>query len=520
MKDVFDQSGPERLVAGGVWFLTLMVLCGIFGWVWSVIVSRTYGPVGYGIFNTAQSLYTFAWAFIFGGLFGGLIKYGSEYVVKRGWELGSYFSTALKYLTAIGVIVFLILVVLAFHIPDPIMKITVLSIGVSFLFSGTKDALASVLGSFQKSNYLSIIDSSKIIIILVVGVMLISFGFPSYTLPVLLVVGTVWQLAISAYFLRSRLGKLFPFSIGELFRSKRVGMSKDFRQFAKIFGFGFFVSLAMISFNVMKSLDIVVIKMFFDYADVGVYSVADTTSSILFYMTSFSLPIIPAIAEAYAKRDKQLLGKYVKIAIKYPLLIGIPLTLIILSMAQPLILVVYGAAFAGAVIPLQILIIGTFMLMFSYNLSSVLVGMGKPKLSGLLMSAAAIQYSLSLFVLVPLFGFTGAALALTLTGFTSMLLVPYFLKKELKVSVYNNLPKVLLPTAIMAFVLFLVPKSNLLFILLGVVVSIVLFTALLRLTGYLTREDLKMIKIAGRTFGITRPKIKLKIKPKRRTSKR
>ena len=35
-----------------------------------------------------------------------------------------------------------------------------------------------------------------------------------------------------------------------------------------------------------------------------------------------------------------------------------------------------------------------------------------------------------LFILIPNFGFVGAALSLTLTGFTSMLLVPYFLEKD------------------------------------------------------------------------------------------
>jgi len=252
----------------------------------------------------------------------------------------------------------------------------------------------------------------------------------------------------------------------------------------------------------MKSLDIIVLKTFFDYSGVGVYSVADTSSSILFFMTSFSLPIIPAIAEAHAKRDKHLLQEYVKIAVKYPLLIGLPLTISIMTMAEPFILGIYGSAFAEAIAPLQILIIGTFMLMFGYNLSSVLVGVGKPKISGALMTVAAVQYIVSLFILAPMFGFVGAASALTLTGFTSMLLVPYFLKKELKVSVYSGLWKVLVAAMAMAIVLVFVPKSHPVFILAGVVGASALFIALLRLLGYITWEDIRMMKSAGRSFKV------------------
>jgi O-antigen/teichoic acid export membrane protein len=510
MGDVFDHSGPTRLVSGGIWFLALMILSGFFWWAFSILISRFYGPVGYGIANTASSLYNFAWVFIFGGLFQGLIKYGSEYVVKSGWKLDSYFSMALKYLTAIGVIMFILLAMLASRITDPIMKIITLTIAASFLFSGTKDALTAMIGSFQKSDHLSIINSSRSIIIFVVSVAFVLLGVSSTMLPTLIIWGTVWQLALSIYFLRTDLIKMLPFNINVLFRGRTLAGKKmerleNFKQFASIFVFGFFISLGMISFNVMKSLDIIVLKMFFDYGDVGIYSVADAASSILFYMTSFSLPVIPAIAEAYARKDKTLLHDYVKIAVKYPLIIGVPLTLIIFAMADPIVVGLYGPAFAEAVAPLQILIIGTFMLMMGYNLSSVLIGVGNSRLSGLLMTIAAAQYILSLFILVPLFGFVGAAMSLTLTGLTSILLVPYYLKKKLGVSIYNGVPRVLMAAAAMALVLFAFPKSNILFVPVGIGVSVAVFFVLLRLMGYVTSEDLRMMRTAGRSF---RPKRK------------
>lgn len=507
--DVFDRSGPTRLVVGGAWFLILMILAGVFWWLWSVVVSRVYGPIGYGIFNTAASLHNFAWVFIFGGLFQGLMKYGSEYVAKSGWKLGSYFSTGLKYLTAIGIVMFILLSMFASNIEDPIMKIMVLTIAVSFLFTGTKDALASIIGSFQKSDHLSIVNSSRAIVTLVGGLVLVAVGAPSYMLPVLLAVGTACQLGLCIYFLRFRLRKLIPFNVAALFRNSVLWSFGEAREFGKILAFGFFVSLGAISFNVMKSLDIIVLKMFFDYSGVGVYSVADTTSSILFFMTSFSLPVIPAIAEAHAKKDRKLLEEYVKVAVKYPLLIGLPLTLVILTMAEPFVLGIYGPAFAEAVVPLQILIIGTFMLMLGYNLSSILVGVGKPKLSGALMIVAAVQYIVSLFILAPPLGFVGAALALTITGVTSMLLVPYYLKKVLKVSVYSGLHKVLLSATAMALVLFIVPKSNPFFILFGIIGGVAAFLSLLRLMGYLTSEDFEMMRTAGGTFKRTfRPRRK------------
>ena len=515
MSDVFDRPGPERLVAGGMWFLILMMMSGIFWWGNSIVLSRFYGPEGYGIFNIATSMHNFAWVIVFGGLFEGLMKYGSEYVTKRGWRLGSYFSTTINYLTTIGIVMFILLAVLALSLSDPIMRIITLTIAVSFLFSGTKDALASIIGAFQQSDYLSIINSSRAIVVFFVSVAFIMLGVPSYLLPILIVWATVWQLGLCMYFLRDRLVKLLPLNIGALFgadknrTTQKLRRLDNFRQFVKIFIFGSFISLGLISFSVMKSLDIIVLKIFFDYADVGVYSIADTASSILFYMTSFSWPIIPAIAEAYSTKNRELLKDYVRIAVKYPVLIGMPLTIIVLTMAEPLIIGVYGTVFAEAVRPLQVLIIGTFMLMFGYNLASVLIGIGKSKISGALMFVAALQYIISLFILVPLFGFMGAAFSLTLTGFTSMLLVPYYLRRELKISIYRELWKVIFAAIVVVFILFSIPRPNTLFIIFEIVGGVGLFIILLYMLGYVTSEDLYMMKIASGTFkNIIKPKRK------------
>jgi O-antigen/teichoic acid export membrane protein len=277
-------------------------------------------------------------------------------------------------------------------------------------------------------------------------------------------------------------------------KNKRYFVSEDIQNFKYLIFFGLFVSIGKISFNVMKSLDIMVLNLFFDYENVGIYSVADTASSLLFYMTAFSIPIISSISEAWKKKDDELMEAYVKISVKYPLLIGVPLTISIFALAEPLILGIYGADFQAAVIPLQILIVGTFLLMFGYTLSAVLVGIGKPKLSGGLMAGAAIQYIFSLYVLAPAFGFEGAALALTLTGVTSLFLIPFFIKYYLKINIFSGIFKILASGAIFAVILFYIPKSDFLTLSLGYVVGLVVFIVSLKYTGYIDKEDISMLR--------------------------
>lgn len=494
MKEKVSQSGPQRLVSGGLWSIGFMVLSGFFWLLWGVQVSRQYGPSGYGLFSMAQSAYNFIWAFIFGGIFEGLIKFGTEHLLEEDPNLTSFFSKYVRYLTGISLIVFIILTAASFLISDTILRILTLSIAFSFLFSGLKDSLASIIGSLKKNKQLSIINSSRAYIVFIIGIVFILFGLPFYTLPTLLLMATAGQLIISLFFCRPYLKDLYLSNL-KIFRmeNKRYFLSEDIKNLKYILFFGLFVSIGKISFNVMKSLDIMVLNLFFDYENIGIYSVADTASSLLFYMTAFSLPIISSISEAWKIKDDKLMEEYVKISVKYPLLIGVPLTISIFALAEPLVLGIYGTDFQAAVIPLQILIVGTFLLMFGYTLSSVLVGIGKPKLSGGLMAGAAVQYIFSLYVLTPAFGFEGAALALTLTGITSLFLIPFFIKYYLKINIFSGIYKILISGAIFAIILFYIPKSNILNLSLGYVAGLTVFIISLKFTGYIDREDITML---------------------------
>jgi stage V sporulation protein B len=489
--------GPERLVTGGVWFLAQMILSGVFWLLLGIQVSRTYGPSGFGLFSMAYSVFDFLWALIFGGLFEGLIHFGAGYLTKKDANLARYFSNYVRYLTVMSLILFIFLTVLSFLTSDIVFRIMLLSLAFAFLFSGTKDALSSIIGSLHRSKQLSIIQSSGFYAVSIVGTIIIVLNLPSDLLPVLIVVAPVCQLLLCIYFLRPYIKDLISYNI-DFFANKNRESSilGDLKQFKHVFIFGFSISVGKISFMIMKSLDLPILILFFDYANVGVYSVADTVSSVLFSMTAFSLPIISSMSEAWTKKDGVLMEKYVKISVKYPLMLGLPLTVIIFALAEPIVVGIYGIAFQGAVVPLQILIVGTCLLMFGYTLSSVLIGIAKPKLAGMLMAGAAAQYIISLFILVPLFGFDGAAISLTLTGVTSLVLIPIFVKHHLKTDVFSGLPKLLFSGAILAVILFLVPKSNFLILIAGTIASIAVYVILLYYTGYINQEDINILKSA------------------------
>ncbi|MCW4014927.1 MAG: polysaccharide biosynthesis C-terminal domain-containing protein [Candidatus Bathyarchaeota archaeon] len=495
MDECLEESGPRRLISGGAWFLALMILSGVFWFLLGIQITRAYGASGYGLFSMAQSLFDFTWAFIFGGIFEGLIHFGTGYLTKEDSNLAKFFSKYVRYLTGMSIVAFLIIAFISFQMSDALLKTIGLSLAFAFLFSGTKDALSSILGSLHKSKQLSIVNSVGFYVVSILGMAIIMLKLPVELLPVLVVFAPISQLLLCMYFLRTCLKDLAVFNI-DFFKTKNLknALVEDFKNFKHILVFGFSVSIGKISFIVMKNLDIPILNLFFDFTNVGIYSVADAISSVLFSMTAFSLPIISSISEAWTTKDDVLIEKYTKISVKYPLILGIPLTAIIFTLAEPLVIGVYTSEFQGAVVPLQILIIGTFLLMLGYTLTSILVGIGKAKLSGTLMAVGAIQYLICLFVFVPSFGLNGAAISLTLTGATSLFLIPVFIRKHLRVDVFSGLHKVLFSVAVLFVFLYLIPKDNIFLLIFGTAIGVAIYVLLLRYTGYLTQEDINLFK--------------------------
>jgi len=211
MEKDLSNLGPRRLVSGGAWFLGLMILSGIFWLLLGIQVSRAYGPSGFGLFNMASSVFDFLWALIFGGLFEGLIHFGASYLTKKDANLSRYFSNYVRYLTVMSLIIFIFLTVLSFQTSDIIFRTILLSLAFAFLFSGTKDALSSIIGSLHKSKQLSIIQSGGFYAVSIFGMIFILFNLPPNLLPALIVIAPICQLVLCVYFLRPYIKDLISY---------------------------------------------------------------------------------------------------------------------------------------------------------------------------------------------------------------------------------------------------------------------------------------------------------------------
>ena len=67
------------------------------------------------------------------------------------------------------------------------------------------------------------------------------------------------------------------------------------------------------------------------------------------------------------------------------------------------------------------------------------------------------------------------------------------------VDVFAGVYKVLFAVAVLSGFLFLIPKSNIFLLIFGTAIGVAIYALLLRYTGYITNEDIDLLKNVGKT---------------------
>lgn len=224
-----------------------------------------------------------------------------------------------------------------------------------------------------------------------------------------------------------------------------------------------------------------------------------------FFATSLSLALVPAISEAAAQRQHQLIATRSEIAIRLTFLLGLPASVGLALLAEPVNVMLYGDSNGTQAIAVQSLTIAFATL--SIASAGILQGLGRvmrPARNLLIGVVVKLVFNL---LLVPFWGITGAALSTVLAYFVAMGLNVLGVKKYTgaKISWRQTALRPFLSVLVMAVVVLVVEwggyallggviKSERLFhTLVGLVAvgsgALVYLLALLK-TGGLTRGDI------------------------------
>lgn len=164
-------------------------------------------------------------------------------------------------------------------------------------------------------------------------------------------------------------------------------------------------------------LDVVMLGMFTDTATVGIYHPAARTAGLIrAVLLAFSGIAAPMIAELHAGRERVEIERIYRMVTRWIIAVVIPPVLLFTLLPGP-VLELFGPRFAPGSTVLLLLTVASF-LQVSFGLSSTVLAMtGYSRLSFLnALGAFVLQVSLN-YLLIPLMGINGAALATLIVFF-------------------------------------------------------------------------------------------------------
>lgn len=409
----------NKAISNSAWIIGQQVFQMLLQLVIGILTARYLGPSNYGTLNYTASFVAFFTSIVTLGMDGVIIKKMIDNPDKEGLFIGS--CMGLRLLASFLSIISLVFIVCMLNPEEPIKHILVLMQSFQLSFKAI-EILDSWFQRSLKSKYVSI---GKMVACVVVSSYKLSLLFLSMDIVWFAIASTLSEAVIAAieWFFYKREGgsKLqFSFQIGKQVLSE---------------SYHFIISGLMVA--VYSQIDKIMIGQMMSDLDVGYYTTATAVCSMWVFIpiaiiNSFQ-PIIMETKrggtnEQYIRRLEQLYCAVIWLCI------GV--SIIVVLLAEPAILVLYGREYLGSVSALRIAIwYETFAVIGTARGIWILCENKNRYVKYYLFIGAVVNFVLNL-LLIPILGINGAALATLITQIITSLVAPLFFSET---RVHTNL---------------------------------------------------------------------------------
>jgi len=301
--------------------------------------------------------------------------------------------------------------------------------------------------------------------------------------------GTLMQVMIVLVF-SEMIKTLISYSFSRKFVRPRFEI--DFGLWKYLFKEALPLALTVVIWIIYYRIDVVMLSMMQGDAPVGIYSAAYKLSEPLSLIPSaLMVSLFPIMSASFKTSEERLIKSY-KLAIRYLLIIMLPIAVGTTIIADKIIFLIYRAEFVGSATALQILIWALVFTSASSVLTNLLVSIGKQKLYTASMAICAVVNVTLNFILIPTLSYNGAAIATVATNIVFFLSNFFFVSKHLQVPpMRKTLLKPTISCLLMgSFVYYFIYVNVFLLVLLATVVYLM---ALLILKTF-SKEDIDIIK--------------------------
>lgn len=401
------------LARGTLYLMLSQAVFMMSGYIVHIAVGRLLGPADYGTFGIIISIMTLTNILFMTGI----PQASSRFIAMANEDLNQIMKISINLQMYFSIIVFFVYFIssqtIANILGDPelskYIRISAFAIPVYAIFS----TYGGFLNGFRLygKQASTIIVHSIIKIVAVIG--LVSLGLSIYGAIIGYILGALMGMIVGWFYLRNI--KNIPIN--------KINTKTNFSA-KKIIDFSLLVTIFSFSLLFLMNADLFLVKRILgDNIQTGYYTASSTLSKFPYYiLTGLGIAIFPAISKLTITNDMTQIRKHIKESMRYLLLLLLPITFIISGSSKRLIEFFYSDKYVGASYSLEILVFGLAAFTISNILMMIINAYGRPIIPTIT-TIIFIPIIIGLnWILIPMYGLKGAAIATTVTGFLVMIL--------------------------------------------------------------------------------------------------
>lgn len=412
-----------KFVQDSAYVLASYIILAFSGIVANVLIGNFYRAEGLGVFNQSVALYMIFSLITVFGLNTSIVKHIAQY--NEDTEIQKkIFTSAVLLTTGISIILAFILYLLACYFPalyfnKEVTRSTAIIV-LSLPFLSQNKVFMALLNALRHMKAYAIIQSVRWILII------------SFILISIYLKRSVYFLSYSFLFSELLLLIYFVIFYSQYFSFKYIRSS--WYKTHWIFG-GKSVLLGFLS-ETNNRVDIFLISFFLTNYYVGIYSfAAEIAKGFLNIASVIQLNINPIVSNLWEKHDLVALNKYTKSISKVMYIIVIPL-FIIAALAYPVFINIFmkDKSYIESIPVFYTLLVGIFLPAVYYFAGAYLSMANFLNISVINLIIIIIYNALSCTLFIHLFGFYGAAVSTSTTYLLSVILMQYYVRKKMGIS--------------------------------------------------------------------------------------
>lgn len=408
-----------------VTFIT-RVSTAIFGILITIVIARTLGAEGQGIYSLAILLPSTLLIFT---IFGVNIS-STFYIGKKKYTPGKVFSNNIFFTIFLSIFTFLIGLIIIFFFSDkvfPGVEKLYLFLALGLIpFNLFFELMSSILLGMQeikKYNAISFLQSFLFLFLVVFLLLGLKFGV------MMIIFSQILSFIIAGIILFFVAKK----EIGTFVLKLNKNYIKD------AFNYGIKNYLGGVLTFLHYRIDLFLVNLFINPIAVGFYYVAVRLAEGVWLISNSAATVLfPKVA---SETNEKNLKEFTPLVCRNILFITFLIAILLFSLSHLIITLFYSEKFLDSIHPFQILLIGTFFIAGWKILASDIAARGKPMLNTYIVGFSVILNIILNILWIPKLGITGAAWATTISYF-SLLIITIFIYTKIS---GNKIKEIIFP---------------------------------------------------------------------------